>query len=237
MPKLDRCASPQAWTTSPVHGVLARSLAIGRAAPRKKANGDSSIRPYRTGTSSGTLDSACRSSNARGSGRFAGGSNTAWLSRGAAARAALPRVTRSAIVSRPRSGSSSPPATRAGAALARGLVTTAPKPSATGSAGPWPGPMTHGGAARALSEPGTRAGVFPHPSGVTLPGFGAQRRNMSRTAEAAKQATLARSTSKWFLRVLARRPLPPAPSPPARAGLTGPWRRADERVAARSSRT
>ena len=34
MPKFDRCASPQAWTASPVTGVVARSLAIGRAAPR-----------------------------------------------------------------------------------------------------------------------------------------------------------------------------------------------------------
>ena len=33
-PKLDRCASPQACTASPDTGVPARSLAIGRAAPR-----------------------------------------------------------------------------------------------------------------------------------------------------------------------------------------------------------
>ena len=33
-PKLDRCASPQACTMIPVAGVRARSLAIGRAAPR-----------------------------------------------------------------------------------------------------------------------------------------------------------------------------------------------------------
>jgi hypothetical protein len=38
MPKLDRCASPHAWTTSPELGVVARSLAIGSAAPRKYAN-------------------------------------------------------------------------------------------------------------------------------------------------------------------------------------------------------
>ena len=33
-PKLDRCASPQACTASPDTGVVARSLAIGSAAPR-----------------------------------------------------------------------------------------------------------------------------------------------------------------------------------------------------------
>ncbi len=35
MPKFDRWASPQACTISPVQGVAARSLAMGRAAPRK----------------------------------------------------------------------------------------------------------------------------------------------------------------------------------------------------------
>ena len=34
MPKLDRCASPQACTMIPVAGVVARSLAMGSAAPR-----------------------------------------------------------------------------------------------------------------------------------------------------------------------------------------------------------
>ena len=33
-PKLQRCASPQAWTRIPVAGVAARSVAIVRAAPR-----------------------------------------------------------------------------------------------------------------------------------------------------------------------------------------------------------
>ena len=34
IPKLDRCASPQAWTVRPDTGVVARSAAMGRAAPR-----------------------------------------------------------------------------------------------------------------------------------------------------------------------------------------------------------
>ena len=59
------------------------------------------MRPHRTGTSSGTRALACSSSKASGSGRSGGGSNTAWLSRGTAARAALPRSTRSNGVSRP----------------------------------------------------------------------------------------------------------------------------------------
>ena len=53
-PKLDRCASPHNCTRNPDVGVAARSAAIGSAAPRKNVNGDTSIRPWRTGTSSGT---------------------------------------------------------------------------------------------------------------------------------------------------------------------------------------
>ena len=49
-PKLARCASPQAWTRSPVAGVPARSSAMITAEPRRNANGEASIRPYRTGT-------------------------------------------------------------------------------------------------------------------------------------------------------------------------------------------
>ena len=37
------------------------------AAPRKNANGETSIRPYRIGTSSGTRETACSSSNPTGS--------------------------------------------------------------------------------------------------------------------------------------------------------------------------
>ena len=33
-PKLDRCASPHSWTRNPGEGTVARSAAIGRAAPR-----------------------------------------------------------------------------------------------------------------------------------------------------------------------------------------------------------
>ena len=44
LPKLVRCASPQACTRMPLIGVDARSFAITAAAPRKNANGDSAIR-------------------------------------------------------------------------------------------------------------------------------------------------------------------------------------------------
>ena len=52
-PKLERCASPQSWACSPVRVPSARSAAMTYAAPRKNVNGETSIRPYRIGTSSG----------------------------------------------------------------------------------------------------------------------------------------------------------------------------------------
>ena len=47
------------------------------AAPRWNANGDDTIRPYRTGSSSATHAGSCRPSNSTGSARNSGGSNTA----------------------------------------------------------------------------------------------------------------------------------------------------------------
>ncbi len=44
-PKFDRWASPQSCTVTPETGETARSPLITAAAPRKKVNGDSSIRP------------------------------------------------------------------------------------------------------------------------------------------------------------------------------------------------
>jgi hypothetical protein len=44
-PKFDTCASPQSWTLIRDRGVGARSAAMIKAAPRKNANGESSIRP------------------------------------------------------------------------------------------------------------------------------------------------------------------------------------------------
>ena len=61
-------------------------------------NGETSIRPYRIGTSSGTREEACSSSNSTGSGRCSAGSHSPWLLRGTSARAAFPRATRSAVV-------------------------------------------------------------------------------------------------------------------------------------------
>ena len=59
----------------PERGVAARSEAMISAAPRKKVNGDTSIRPYRIGTSSGTRVSACCSSSSIGSGRRGDGAH------------------------------------------------------------------------------------------------------------------------------------------------------------------
>src|SRR5579872_4687298 len=97
-PKLDRCASPHSCARSPDAGVVARSAAIGSAAPRKKVNGDTSIRPCRTGTSSGTRLLACSSSRPTGS-RDASGVNSACDSSGATALASFPRAARSARLS------------------------------------------------------------------------------------------------------------------------------------------
>jgi hypothetical protein len=44
-PKLDRWASPQSCTVTPESGEPARSVAMSSAAPRKKVNGESSMRP------------------------------------------------------------------------------------------------------------------------------------------------------------------------------------------------
>ena len=59
-------------------------------------NGETSIRPYRIGTNSGTRVFAWRSSNSTGSARVDSGSNTACPARGTSFRAALPRAMRSA---------------------------------------------------------------------------------------------------------------------------------------------
>ena len=75
-------------------GVPARSAAIGSAAPRKNVNGETSIRPCRIGTSSGTLVSAWASSRPTGS-RSGAGSNTVCASSGTFARIALPSARRS----------------------------------------------------------------------------------------------------------------------------------------------
>ena len=68
------------------------------AAPRKKASGERSMRPYRIGTSSGTRVRACSSSNPTGSGRSGAGSQSACVERRTSARAAFPRAARSAGV-------------------------------------------------------------------------------------------------------------------------------------------
>jgi hypothetical protein len=95
-PKFDRWASPQSCTRSADCGVGARSAAMIAAAPRKKANGDVAMRAWRIGTRSGTRVRAWAASRASGSARSAGGTQSPWLRRGAAARAALPRAARSA---------------------------------------------------------------------------------------------------------------------------------------------
>ncbi|GAA3199343.1 hypothetical protein GCM10017690_01150 [Microbacterium terregens] len=56
--------------------------------------GETIMRPWRTGTRSGTREVACSSSSDTGSARSAGGDQTAWLVRGVRMRAALPKARR-----------------------------------------------------------------------------------------------------------------------------------------------
>ena len=62
------------------------------AAPRKNANGECSIRPWRIGTNSASRLGICSSSRPIGSGRSSHGTQPAWLARGTSARACLPRA-------------------------------------------------------------------------------------------------------------------------------------------------
>ena len=97
-PEFDRCASPHSCTVSPVRGTPARSAAIRYAAPRKNVNGDTNIRPYRSGTSSGTRSTPCSSSRLTGSVRSGAGCHSPCTPRGTSSRAARPTAARSARV-------------------------------------------------------------------------------------------------------------------------------------------
>src|SRR5436190_2554547 len=97
-PKFSRWASPHAWTSIPLVGVDARSCAMIAAAPRKHAKGDSTIRPWRIGSSSRIRLRPCSSRIAIGSGRSAGGVHPAWAERGHSERRALPARRRSSAV-------------------------------------------------------------------------------------------------------------------------------------------
>jgi hypothetical protein len=52
---------------------LGGKTGMSSAPPRKNANRDCSIRPYRTGSRSAIRDAACDSSRSTGSGRFGAG--------------------------------------------------------------------------------------------------------------------------------------------------------------------
>ena len=98
-PKFSRWASPQAWASHPVFGVIARSLAMTMAAPRKNENGDTAIRPKRIGTSSWIRTASWLSNSAIGSGRSGEGSYSACDSRGMLCRIALPSLRRALVSS------------------------------------------------------------------------------------------------------------------------------------------
>src|SRR5439155_2830039 len=63
--------------------------------PRKNVNGETSMRPYRIGTSSGTRVCACSSRSSTGSRRSRGGSHSPWVERDTSPRAVFPRAARS----------------------------------------------------------------------------------------------------------------------------------------------
>jgi hypothetical protein len=94
-PKLLTCASPHAWTVMPVVGVVERSSAITAAAPRKNANGDSAIRSYRIGPSSGIRDAACDSRISSGWGADRSRDHEPCEDRGTCERRARPAARRS----------------------------------------------------------------------------------------------------------------------------------------------
>ena len=95
-PKFIRCISPQAITSRLVRGEFARSPAMIAALPRKKANGEVSIRAIRTGTSSLMRVAFCASRTETGSGRPRARRNSAWDERGTLRRRAFPFAIRSA---------------------------------------------------------------------------------------------------------------------------------------------
>ena len=95
-PKFIRCISPQAITSRLVRGEFARSPAMIAALPRKKANGEVSMRAIRTGTSSLMRVAFCASRTETGSGRPRARRNSAWDERGTLRRRAFPFSIRSA---------------------------------------------------------------------------------------------------------------------------------------------
>ena len=71
-----------------------------RAAPRKNANGDACMRPWRSGTSHGMRAAFWSTTSWTGSDRVVAGDQSPWADRGTAARAARPRSTRSSTDAR-----------------------------------------------------------------------------------------------------------------------------------------
>ena len=94
-PKFMRWLSPPACTGNPTIGWPARSVAITAAAPRKKANGLTVIRLYRSGTSSGTRSGSLSARIATAL-RAIDPFRSACASRGVLWRSSLPCLKRSA---------------------------------------------------------------------------------------------------------------------------------------------
>ena len=96
IPKFARCASPQSWTRRSVIGVVLRSRAMIDAAPRKNANGEAAILPYRMGRRLASRARSDRSRSSTGSPRSRSGDHLACDERGILRRIAFPAAYRSA---------------------------------------------------------------------------------------------------------------------------------------------
>ena len=104
-PKFAIWASPHACTKSPVVGRVDKSAAMGRAAPRKKANGEAAMRRWRSGTRKDSRSASCWKMRSTASPRSGRTSHFPRLLRGSFCRQACPFCW-DASKSDPRTGTS-----------------------------------------------------------------------------------------------------------------------------------
>ncbi len=94
-PRFCTCASPHNCTFRPECGSRPRSAAMIETAPRKKAKGETFMRPYLMGRSWRTRPSAAARKTSRGSNRRSFGRNSACAARLTVSRRLLPKRVRS----------------------------------------------------------------------------------------------------------------------------------------------
>ena len=89
-------ASPSIMTCMPVTGVCDKSHAITAAAPRKKANGETAMRPIRSGTNCSCRPAFPATTMSTGLGRFFGGVHSVCAAWGTLLRSCAPASRRCA---------------------------------------------------------------------------------------------------------------------------------------------